>query len=133
MILEISDNKENKVDLPEPRNKFTMVYSRPEAATILADATKPASIARGLMMRAIIDKQWAPTSVYTLCRLLKQQAAGELIANVPWTGRVNNGGGKQPYLESKHIDKLVCQWKRGETHGVDSVTKAIDQVADSTV
>ena len=36
-------------------------------------------------------------------------------------------------MDSENINELVGQWKRGETHGRDIVTKAINQVTDATV
>ena len=61
----ISDNGDVEVEFPEARNKSTLVYSRPEAVTIIADATKPNTVARGGMMRAMIKKRWEPTSPHT--------------------------------------------------------------------
>ena len=110
-----------------------MIYSWSKAVTIIADATKPATAARGDMMRAMIKKGWAPTSLHTLRRLLNDRAHGKLILDIPWTGKGHNGGGRHPVLESEDISKLVDKWKRGESHGRDMITKAINQVTDSTI
>ena len=98
-----------------------MVYTRPEAVKILRTTTTQGTDKRGLMMRVMIKRGWAPTSRHTLGRLLKKSEMGELILDIPWSGRGHNGGGRRPYLDEKDLDELVRQWKRGEAHGVASV------------
>ena len=122
-----------EVDLPEPRDKSTMMYSRPEAVSILADATIHGSKERRAMMDVMIDKGWASTSVYTLRRLLKQRANIILVLDVPCSGNGNNGGGTWAFLSRENIDNLVGEWKRGEAHGRDAVTKVVSRVANETI
>ena len=75
----------------------------------------------------------ASTSPHTVRRLLNDRADGKLILDIPWTGKGHNGGGPRPVLEPENTNKLVDQWKRGESHGRDMITKAINQVTNSTI
>ena len=58
---------------------------------------------------------------------------GELILNIPWSGRGHNGGGRRPYMDEKDLDELVGEWKRGEAHGVASVNDGIAQATNRRI
>ena len=133
--LEISNDKQEEPDvyLPEAENKSTIVHTRPEAVKILRATTTRGTNKRGLMMRVMIKKGWAPTSHNALGRLLKKSEMGELILNIPWSGRGHNGGGRRPYMDEKDLDELVGEWKRGEAHGIASVNDAIAQATNRRV
>ena len=88
---EISDDEDDDMNLQEPWNKSTMVYSWPEAVTILADATKPGTVANEIMIRAMTKKGCAPTSAHTLRRLSNDRADRKLILDIPWSGQEQNG------------------------------------------
>ena len=110
--------------LPLPANKATMVYTKSEAVMVIG-RSKFRSAERGAMMNEMIKRKWAPTSGKTLCRIMAQEEAGDLVLDTPWSGNGHNGGGRKRMLEEEDIDELVDEWKRGEAHGQDSIKDAI--------
>ena len=75
----------SEFEIPSPKNKCIMVYTKPEAVEILL-RTKSNLKERCAVMQEIIKLTWAPTSRTTLYRLTKMAERSELILDNSWSG-----------------------------------------------
>ena len=72
---------------------------------------------RGLVMRKIVEPQWAPTTLRTLRKLMTKYEQGVLVLNTPWSSTA----GRPRAVTQADVTALISDFDRGAVYDTAAI------------